>query len=309
MIYRSDGRGYSEPGKNSRLITVVAVIFGLAIIAGVTLLAIKGYRAREAQEMAQEPNEVSEISAEGSKESSGSVAAPEVSEEQTPEETEEISEDETSKESSESEEEESSEETEGEVTVTDVEGDWRLILVNPWNKLPDGYEVPVTALSNGLYIDERVYPDLKLFIDDCRAAGHSPYICSAYRTWDTQVYLYNNQVQQWIGYGYSEDDAKIKAATVVALPGTSEHQLGLAVDIVDSDNRQLNSTQADNATQQWMMENCWKYGFILRFPSDKEDITGISYEPWHYRYVGRDAAKEITEQGICLEEYLGKEEH
>ena len=80
MIYRSDGRGYSEPGKNSRLITVVAVILGLAIIAGVTLLAIKGYRAREAQEMAQEPNEVSEISTEGSKESSGSVAAPEVSE-------------------------------------------------------------------------------------------------------------------------------------------------------------------------------------------------------------------------------------
>ncbi|MBR2807404.1 MAG: M15 family metallopeptidase, partial [Oscillospiraceae bacterium] len=91
--------------------------------------------------------------------------------------------------------------------------------------------------------------------------------------------------------------------------GTSEHQLGLALDIVDTNERQLNSTQANNATQQWMMENCWKYGFILRFPEDKEDITGIIYEPWHYRYVGKEAAKEITEQGVCLEEYLGKEDH
>ena len=158
-------------------------------------------------------------------------------------------------------------------------------------------------------MDERAYPDLQQFMDDCRAAGHSPYICSAYRTWDTQVYLYNNQVQQWIGYGYDEDEAKVKAATVVAIPGTSEHQLGLALDIVDTNERQLNSTQANNATQQWMMENCWKYGFILSFPEDKEDITGIIYEPWHYRYVGKEAAKEITEQGVCLEEYLGKEDH
>ncbi|MCB6367700.1 M15 family metallopeptidase, partial [Intestinibacillus massiliensis] len=96
------------------------------------------------------------------------------------------------------------------------------------------------------------------------------------------------------------------AAVWVAVPGTSEHQLGLAVDLVSLSNQNLNHSQENTALQKWLMKNSWKYGFILRYPSDKSSITGIGYEPWHYRYVGKKAAKAIYEQGVCLEEYLQK---
>ena len=104
--------------------------------------------------------------------------------------------------------------------------------------------------------------------------------------------------------GYSEDDATALAATWVAYPGTSEHQLGLTVDICSIGNQELDSSQEDTATQQWLMANCYKYGFILRYPADKSDITEISYEPWHYRYVGVEAATEMYQKHLCLEEYL-----
>lgn len=87
-------------------------------------------------------------------------------------------------------------------------------------------------------------------------------------------------------------------------PGTSEHQLGLAVDIVDADYQLLNHAQEDTAVHQWLLEHCWDYGFILRYPADKGDVTGIIYEPWHYRYVGREHAQAIRAAGLCLEEYL-----
>ena len=107
--------------------------------------------------------------------------------------------------------------------------------------------------------------------------------------------------------GYGEEKAREEAATSVAYPGTSEHNLGLAVDIVARDYQILDDKQADTAEARWLEENCWKYGFILRYPTDKTDITGIIFEPWHYRYVGEEAAREIMERGICLEEYLGSD--
>lgn len=182
--------------------------------------------------------------------------------------------------------------------------DWQLTLVNPWNTLPADYDISFTQLINGHSVDERCYPDLQEMMDDCRAAGFQPLICSSYRSQETQQVLFDNKVQRLIAQGYSREDALIAAAKVVALPGTSEHQLGLALDIVDVNNQNLNDSQAQTATQIWLMENSWQYGFILRYASDKTDITGIEYEPWHYRYVGKDAAKEIYEQGICLEEYI-----
>ena len=90
----------------------------------------------------------------------------------------------------------------------------------------------------------------------------------------------------------------------MAVPGTSEHQTGLAVDIVDMNYQLLDEKQEDTAVQKWLIKNSYKYGFILRYPSDKSEITGINYEPWHYRYVGKDVAKEVYEQGVCFEEYL-----
>lgn len=185
----------------------------------------------------------------------------------------------------------------------DIE-DWRLRLVNPWNALPADYEVTLTQLSNGHAVDERCYPDLQAMMDACRTAGLSPVICSSYRTQEKQETLFNNKVNSLLAKGLTQTEAKTEAGKAVAVPGTSEHQLGLAVDIVDLSNQNLDESQENTAVQKWMMENSWKYGFILRYPNDKSDITGIIYEPWHYRYVGKEAAKEIYALGICLEEYL-----
>ena len=182
--------------------------------------------------------------------------------------------------------------------------DWLLILVNPWNSMPEDYEVTLQQLQNGHAVDERCYPALQQMMDDCRTNGLSPLICSSFRTWETQERLYNNKVRQMLDKGHSEEQAKIEAGRIVAVPGTSEHQLGLAVDIVDVNNQNLNSSQEKTAVQQWLMANSWRYGFILRYPSDKSELTGIIYEPWHYRYVGEEIAQYIYENGICFEEYL-----
>ena len=144
-------------------------------------------------------------------------------------------------------------------------------------------------------------------MDGCRAAGLSPTICSSYRTQEKQEQLYQNKVDRLAAQGWSLEEAKVEAAKSVAIPGTSEHQLGLAVDIVDKHSQVLDNSQADTPAQQWLMEHSWEYGFILRYPEGKSEITGIIYEPWHYRYVGKEAAAEIHELGLCLEEYLTQE--
>lgn len=182
--------------------------------------------------------------------------------------------------------------------------DWELTLVNPWNSLPEDFDVTLTQLKNGHSVDERCYPQLQAMMDDCRAQGLSPVICSSYRTREFQESLYDAQVNKLISQGCSREDAEAKAGEAIAVPGTSEHQLGLALDIVDINNQNLDETQEDTPVQQWLMENSWKYGFILRYPTDKSDITGIKYEPWHYRYVGRENAEKIHEQGLCLEEFI-----
>ena len=179
-----------------------------------------------------------------------------------------------------------------------------LTLVNPWNTIPDGYEPQLCTLSDGQQIDRRCYDDLMRMLDDCRAAGNSPYICSAYRTGDKQPALFDNKIQRLENEGMDADTARVEAAKVVAVPGTSEHQLGLALDIIDTGYTNLDEGQEDTATQQWLMAHCWDYGFILRYPNGTTDITGIIYEPWHYRYVGRTAAAQIHELGVTFEEYI-----
>ena len=183
--------------------------------------------------------------------------------------------------------------------------DWRFILVNPWYILPEGYEeVTTSSLPNGESVDSRCFAELVSMLDACRAAGGEPVVCSSYRPLSKQVGLYENQVKKLITSGMSREEAEIEAGKTVAVPGTSEHELGLAVDLCDFDNQNLDDTQAETKTQKWLMEHSWEYGFILRYPETKSDITGIIFEPWHYRYVGREAAEEITKKGICLEEYL-----
>ncbi len=189
-------------------------------------------------------------------------------------------------------------------TTTPDKDSWNLLLVNPWNPLPADYSLSLTELKNGLSVDSRCYPDLQAMMDACRADGLSPVICSAYRTQEYQEKLFQNKVDRLIAQGYSEADAPVEAGKSVAVPGTSEHQLGLAVDIVDINNQHLDETQESTAVQKWLMEHSWEYGFILRYPNDKSEITGIIYEPWHYRYVGHEDAEQIHSLGVCLEEYL-----
>lgn len=181
---------------------------------------------------------------------------------------------------------------------------WKLLLVNPWNPLPEDHSIQTVTLKNGLQVDERCYPDLQAMMDACRADGLSPVICSAYRTQEKQETLFQNKVNRLIAQGYTESEATVEAGKVVAVPGTSEHQLGLAVDIVDINNQNLDESQEHTAVQKWLMAHSWEYGFILRYPNGKSELTGITYEPWHYRYVGREDAAQIHALGVCLEEYL-----
>ncbi len=179
-----------------------------------------------------------------------------------------------------------------------------IIVANPWNAIRDDYAPDLVEAENGYQVDRSCVDSLLQMLRDCRAAGYDAQITSAYRDNDTQVYLYDRKVNYYLGLGYSLDNARKEAGTVVAFPGTSEHQLGLAVDLVDSSYWVLDEAQEHTPAQQWLMAHCWEYGFILRYPGDKSPYTGIIYEPWHYRYVGTDVAKELRESGLCLEEYL-----
>ena len=184
--------------------------------------------------------------------------------------------------------------------------DWKLLLVNDQNPLPENYSIQTVELRNGFQVDERCYPDLQAMMDACREEGLSPVICSAYRTQEYQEKLYQIQIDKQLALGYSQEHAAMEAGKQVAVPGTSEHQLGLAVDIVDMSYQLLDNAQADTAVQKWLMEHSWEYGFILRYSDGKSEITGFTYEPWHYRYVGRENAEQIYHMGVCLEEYLDR---
>lgn len=177
--------------------------------------------------------------------------------------------------------------------------EWNLIVVNPWNKIPEDYKLELTELSDGHKVDMRIYPYLQEMFDAARSDGIYPIVREAFRTEEQQQQILDEKILAYMCEGYSRNKATQLARQWVSLPGTSEHQLGIAVDI---NGDKENSTNEEVYT--WLAENAYKYGFILRYPQGKEDITGASYEPWHYRYVGVEAAKEIYEQGVCLEEYV-----
>jgi LAS superfamily LD-carboxypeptidase LdcB/YHS domain-containing protein len=181
----------------------------------------------------------------------------------------------------------------------------KILLVNPWNSLPGDYAVELVNVTDRDRLETDCAEALERMLADCRAAGYSPFIVSAYRTQEEQDYLYQRKIQRYLDAGWSEEDARKDAAKEVAVPGTSEHQLGLAVDLIDANYGYLDEHQAQTGTQKWLMAHCHEYGFILRYPVGSTEITGIIYEPWHYRYVGVEIAQEIMNLGITLEEYLG----
>lgn len=178
--------------------------------------------------------------------------------------------------------------------------DWKLILVNSNNPIPSDYEFYLLQLSNGIYVDSRIYPDLQQMFDAARNDGIYPTVSEGYRTHEEQQRMMDDKINNFVAQGYSKREAKKLAKEWVAEPGKSEHELGLALDI----NADENGFSSDWDVYDWLAENAYKYGFILRYPQDKEYITGIDHEPWHYRYVGKEAALEIYTQQITLEEYL-----
>lgn len=188
-------------------------------------------------------------------------------------------------------------------SISDSE-DWMLILVNGENPLPDNYSPKLKKLKNELEFDERAIEQLNAMLSNAKAQGLSPIVCSAYRTIERQKTLFNNQVYKYIAKGLNQEQAEHEARKYIAYPGTSEHNLGLAADIVSSGYQILDEKQADTQEMKWLIEHCSEYGFILRYPKDKVHITGVEYEPWHFRYVGVQAAQEIMKEGITLEEYL-----
>lgn len=180
---------------------------------------------------------------------------------------------------------------------------WYLTLVSKKYKLPDDFTVQTSYLieNNQAELDSRC-ADQYIAMYNAAKEDHctlTPF--SGWRRISTQKKNYENKIAYFQQQGYSYQAAADKAATIILPPGTSEHNLGLAMDIVCAE-----EWFADTKEFQWLMEHAQDYGFILRYPADKQDITGITYEPWHWRYVGVDAAKAMKASGQCLEEYLGK---
>ncbi|MBD5451229.1 MAG: M15 family metallopeptidase [Lachnospiraceae bacterium] len=182
-----------------------------------------------------------------------------------------------------------------------AEEEWCLILVNKEHGIPDDYEVELVELSNGQCVDRRIYPALQEMFDTARSEGIYPVVASGYRTAKKQQSLMDEKIAAYLVEGYSLQEAKEKAEIWVAAVGTSEHQLGISVDINADGVHSVGSEVYD-----WLDENSYRFGFIKRYPEDKIEITGIRNEPWHYRYVGKAAAAEIYRSGVCLEEYLEK---
>lgn len=180
--------------------------------------------------------------------------------------------------------------------------DWTMILVNAYNPLPDSWEEDRIVYPESLSpcgLDERIVDTVQKMVNDAYADGVSIWLSSGYRSKEKQAELFQREIQGHIQDGMSREEAEAEARKLVMPAGYSEHQTGLVIDIngVEEDFYQ---TQA----YQWMCEHASDYGFIERYPSGKDSITGINYEPWHYRYVGVENAKAIEESGLCLEEYI-----
>lgn len=184
-------------------------------------------------------------------------------------------------------------------------GEWNLVLVNADHPLAQDFSVTLAEYADGIRCDERILPALKAMMQAAAADGVSVYPSSGYRTLERSAYLYENQVNQWLAKGYSEEDALAEAAKWVAPPGTSEHHTGLAFDFLSNESTQMDESFASTAAAKWLYAHAPEYGFVLRYPKDKQEITGITFEPWHYRYVGTLAAAQMVSSGECLEEYAG----
>lgn len=189
----------------------------------------------------------------------------------------------------------------GRIIVDVNREDWNLIVVNAGRELPEGYVPELKEiLGCGKYLDYRVAPHYEEMYYAAKQDGITLTPYSAYRSYERQKNNYNNLTQSYMrDYNLNEADARKKAATVILPPGTSEHNLGYAMDICGTE-----STFKDTKEYAWLQQHAHEYGFILRYTAEKQPITGIIPEPWHWRYVGVEYAEKIKNSGLCLEEYL-----
>lgn len=183
--------------------------------------------------------------------------------------------------------------------------DWRMILVNAQNPVPEGYtvETQVADSYTGKELQTEAAQQYAAMKEAAQAEGIQLMLCSAYRSVEYQTGLFETEKAQWLAQGMTEEEAYAKAATVVAIPGYSEHNTGLAADIVTPEYQDLSEGFEDTPAFAWLNQHAAEYGFILRYPEGMQDVTGIIYEPWHYRYVGVENAKYIVESGLCLEQF------
>lgn len=177
--------------------------------------------------------------------------------------------------------------------------DWALVLVNDTVALSADFEVAPTLYDN-VQINSRIYTALRDLLRDAANDGVSLWAASAYRSVEEQESILESAIQNRMNdYGMTREEAEANALLTIQEPGHSEHHTGLAVDFNDV-SRDFEETDA----HAWLMENAEKYGFVKRYPADKEEITGIDYECWHFRYVGRDNAVAMNDLNMCLEEYV-----
>ena len=181
--------------------------------------------------------------------------------------------------------------------------DWRLILINKSHFIPDDNEVPLGTIYGVHQCDKRIIPDLVEMLKAAKADGVNLSIRSPYRTSALQVLLYNNKITKFMNAGMSYLEAYKLAGQAVTIPGASEHEAGLSLDIVSDTYTSLTEGFGETAAGKWLAENAHYYGFILRYPADKEYITTIEYEPWHFRYVGVEAATVMYNEDLTLEEF------
>lgn len=186
--------------------------------------------------------------------------------------------------------------------------DWNLILVGPWDALPESFTPNVTEVDNQQRIDSRIVDAWYAWKEAALSAGHRLFFASGYRNVELQTTNFNNTYQSYINQGYSEEEALSKTKEYLTEPGHSEHHTGLALDIVDEEwivaGRGLETAYETQASQQWLIATMADYGFVLRYPLGKEEITGIQYEPWHFRYVGPENARFMVKHQLVLEEYI-----
>ena len=185
---------------------------------------------------------------------------------------------------------------------------WCLILTNAEYPVPEDYAVTLRDVpGTDQKVDERIYEPLINMLEAMKAEGLSPVVCSGYRTLDKQEKLFNRKVSAYVKKGRSKEESYALARQTLSVPGSGEHCLGLAVDFYTRSYHQLERAFEKTPEGKWLREHAQDYGFTLRYDEGKEEITGIEYEPWHFRYVGVDVARYLKEHNLSLEEFYIEE--